>query len=297
VPRDLELADRLRAAGLTVVEVAGWRERGSASYTPRGAVHHHTAGARRGNIPSLNVLIYGRADLPGPLCNVAQARDNSVYVIASGRANHAGAGGWRGLSGNSSVMGLEVENTGTEPWRPDQVETSARIHAALARGRYQASMVCQHREWAPRRKVDAHSIDGATFRARVAQLMGAAPAAAQRPSEEDEPMMLIRGRSSKTVWLTNLLTRTEVQNNDQLKLYQFLLTAAKGGKAGEVQVLDDVVVNAIPRNPTDADWMRYADGLVRATVERLPKAGKGSAPDLSSLPKVVADELAKRLAP
>jgi hypothetical protein len=166
--RDTDIAHRLRDAGLRVVEVDGWTSRGSSEFGPRGAVTHHTAGPRDGNIPSLNTLIYGRSDLPGPLCNVAQARNNDVYVIASGRANHAGDGGWRGLSGNSSVYGLEIENVGTgaEPWRQDQVDTSARIQAALIRGKAGADMVCQHKEWTSR-KIDAVDADGDTFRGRV----------------------------------------------------------------------------------------------------------------------------------
>ena len=166
--RDTDIANRLRAAGLSVVEVDGWQNRGSSDANFRGAVTHHTAGPATGNIPSLNTLIYGRSDLPGPLCNVAQARNNDAYVIASGRANHAGSGGWKGLSGNSSVYGLEIENVGTgaEPWRQDQVDTSARIQAALIRGRAGADMVCQHKEWTDR-KIDAVDADGNTFRGRV----------------------------------------------------------------------------------------------------------------------------------
>ena len=176
--RDNDIANRLRSAGLRVVEVDGWQNRGSSDFNPRGSVNHHTAGPPTGNIPSLNTLIYGRSDLPGPLCNVAQARNNDIYVIASGRANHAGSGGWKGLSGNSSVYGLEIEHTGTssEPWTEERVDTAARVHAALLRGKADASMCCQHKEWAPSRKIDAYSANGNTFRNRVAHhLAGTTP--------------------------------------------------------------------------------------------------------------------------
>jgi hypothetical protein len=174
VSRDTGIADRLRAAGLRVVEVDGWQSRGSSEFNPRGSVNHHTAGPASGNLPSLDTLIYGRSDLPGPLCNVAQARNNDLYVIAAGRANHAGEGGWHGLSGNSSVYGLEVENVGTqaEPWRPDQVDVMARCHAALLRGPgVDSSTSCQHREWAPNRKPDAHDIDGNMLRGKIAHYL------------------------------------------------------------------------------------------------------------------------------
>lgn len=170
--RDTLIAEKLRLFDLKVVEVAGWRARGSDSFNPRGMVWHHTAGPLKGNAPSLQICTNGRRDLPGPLCNVLQGRDNTIYVIAAGRANHAGAGRWNGLTGNASVYGLEVENVGTsaEQWRPDQVETSCRVAAALTAD---AARCCHHKEWAlPKgRKPDMHSLDGDTMRARVGQLL------------------------------------------------------------------------------------------------------------------------------
>lgn len=171
---DLGLADRLRALGLTVVEVDGWRTRGSDSFAPRGSVNHHTAGAAHGNAPSLATCIHGRADLPGPLCNAMMARDLTIYVVAAGRANHAGLGGWRGLAGNSSVYGLEIENVGTqaEPWRPDQFAAAARVHAAFAQAIQPHARVapCQHYEWTTR-KVDAHDWPGETLRVMTAMIL------------------------------------------------------------------------------------------------------------------------------
>ena len=168
--RDTGIADRLRRAGLKVVEVAGWKDRGNSTFDPDGSVDHHTAGARNGNVPSLAVCIYGRPDVPGPLCHVLIGRDNTCYVIAAGRANHAGTGGWSGISGNRNVYGIERENVGTtaEPWTAKQTEIAARAHAALI-GRRNPLLVCEHKEWAPNRKVDAHSISGGTMRALVAR--------------------------------------------------------------------------------------------------------------------------------
>ena len=175
--RDLGLADRLRAFDLDVTEVAGWQTRGYDDFAPRGGVNHHTAGAgpQHGNAPSLGVVIHGRAGLRGPLANTFQARDNTVFVVASGRANHAGAGGWNGLRYNRSVYGNEVENTGyangpkAEPWRPDQIATMAKVMAASIADIGDPARVCQHFEWAPRRKIDAHSINGDQFRQMVAE--------------------------------------------------------------------------------------------------------------------------------
>lgn len=170
MPRDTGIANRLREWGLKVVEVNGWQTRGSDAFSPRGSVDHHTAGPRTGNAPSLNVCINGRTGLPGPLCNVLIGRDNTCYVIAAGRANHAGLGGWAGMTGNASVFGVERENVGdgSEPWTLEQYDVAAKCHAALisgAGGRY--DLVCEHKEWAPRRKIDAFGVDGNTMRELV----------------------------------------------------------------------------------------------------------------------------------
>jgi hypothetical protein len=175
--RDLELADRLRAMGVEVVEVDGWQTRGSDSFDPRGAVWHHTAGPSSGSTPSLNVVINGRPDLAGPLCNVLQSREPSgrdkAYVVAAGRANHAGSGGWAGLSGNGSVYGLEVEHTGTSPLPTARQDVAHRIVAAMVDGRADAAHCCQHSEWAPSRKIDiATDTNPDAYRAAAAGYLG-----------------------------------------------------------------------------------------------------------------------------
>lgn len=181
---DTGLADRLRAQGLNVVEVAGWQSRGSASFNPRGFLWHHTAGPANGNSPSLTICTYGRAGLAGPLCNVFQARDNTVYVVAAGRANHAGEGSWQGLSGNSSVYGLEIENTGTgsEPWRLDQLTVAAKIAVACG---VPIHLMCMHKEWT-RRKVDMHTVLGDQMR-EISTVVAGGPAPQPQPDPGPGP--------------------------------------------------------------------------------------------------------------
>ena len=182
--RDLGIADRLRAAGLAVVEVDGWQSRGSDSFSPRGGVDHHTAGSNNGNAPSLEVCTNGREGLSGPLCNTLQGFDGTQYVIASGRANHAGEGSWHGLSGNSSVYGMERENTGSDPSRPGQHESAAKAWNAILAGgpagTIDPGMVCGHKEWSPGRKPDFHDVDYGWFRNQIAH--GTPP-----PLPEDPP--------------------------------------------------------------------------------------------------------------
>ena len=186
--RDTGIAGRLRGAGLRVVEVAGWQTAGSDSFDPGGSVNHHTAGPSSGATPSLLTCIDGRPDLTGPLCNVYQSREPSgediAYVIASGRANHAGEGSWNGLSGNASVYGLEIEHTGTSALPEGRIQIAARIHAAMFTG--PTSMVCQHREWTTRKIDAATNVDGAAFRSRVAAVRLPPPI-----SREDPDMYLV----------------------------------------------------------------------------------------------------------
>lgn len=165
--------EALRDWGLVVVEVPGWQTRGDDYFDPRGHVLHHDVIADQpgtsDRTPSL--IINGRSDLPGPLCNFWLERDGNVHLVAAGEANHAGAGGWRGLTGNASVWGTEMNNLGTpaDPWPDVQLEAMARLAAATADfSGFDPSMVCGHKEWAPTRKVDPHSIDMTAFRMKVA---------------------------------------------------------------------------------------------------------------------------------
>lgn len=180
--RQLWIADQCRGAGLDVVEVDGWQSRGVATFSPRGVVCHHTAGASTDDMPSLRTLINGREDLPGPLCQVGLSRSGVVYVIASGRANHAGKGEWEGLSGNADVFGIEAENDGRQAWPGAQVAAYQALAAALINGPGvggDVARVCGHKEWAPGRKPDPHDLDMDAFRAAVV-------AGRQATSEEEE---------------------------------------------------------------------------------------------------------------
>jgi hypothetical protein len=178
MPRDKGLAQRLREAGLQVREIKDWKNRGSDYFHPKGAVTHHTAGAAKGaagKTPSLGICIFGRRDLPGPLCNTYLGYDNVVYVVAAGRANHAGipdGGNYKGMRGNSDAWGLEIEHPGTYPLESGRAEIAAKIQAATIRGTSGADMVVYHKEWAPSRKIDlATAPSPANHRERVAHYL------------------------------------------------------------------------------------------------------------------------------
>lgn len=176
-----DLADVLRAAGVRVSEVPGWK---IASHRPmlavKGVICHHTAGPPRATgTPSLSVVIHGRPDVSGPLCNIYLAPDGTAYTVAAGRANHAGVGQFVGITdGGSNFLGIEAENAGDgrDPWLAVQMDAYVHICAALAKHyRFPAAMVIGHKEWAmPRgRKIDP-SFDMGAFRTRVEGLIGGA---------------------------------------------------------------------------------------------------------------------------
>lgn len=148
------VVEALRDHGLHLGFCPGWETRGSSTFWPQGHVCHHDAVASRWTTPP-GLLIAGRSDLAGPLCNTALQADGTVWLVAAGRANHAGTGSWRGLVGNSTVWGTEAQNAGTgQEWPDAQIAAYARLSAAL--GEYfgfSAEMVCRHAEWTTR-KID-----------------------------------------------------------------------------------------------------------------------------------------------
>jgi len=153
------LAAAVREFGLETHEVAGWKTRGHGPLTKvEGIVAHHTAGPKSGNYPSLNVVTKGRSDLSGPLCNVGLARDGSVYVVAAGRAYHAGVGHGYGFptnNANAYTIGIEAESTGHGDWTASQISAYPRLIAAIAKHYgFSISHVIGHLEWSPGRKVD-----------------------------------------------------------------------------------------------------------------------------------------------
>jgi hypothetical protein len=189
VPRMVEASRRF---GLTVEVVPGAESRGSAAFNPWGFVGHHTGGAKTGDRPSLNLCVNGRSDLDGPLCNDFLTRAGVNVIVAAGRANHAGLGGFRGLVGNSAVWGCEAEDDGDGSWTEAQIDAYPRLVAARLWliGR-DASWYCSHRTWAmtppstPGRKVDPAGIEDAWMQAQVAPLLRAGGAAGR---DDDMPL-------------------------------------------------------------------------------------------------------------
>jgi hypothetical protein len=183
----------LRSVGLKVAEIDGWENRGRAEFGPlRGALCHHTAGPRTGNMPSLRTLIDGRPDLPGPLAQLGLGRDGTFYVVAAARCNHAGAGRWGNVTtGNSNFIGVEAENTGAPddlPWPDIQMDAYRRgVAAILAHAGLSADACAGHKEYAlPAGRKNDPDFDMAVFRKGVAGILsGAAAPPALIPKQEE----------------------------------------------------------------------------------------------------------------
>lgn len=199
--RLLDLPRWLDTWDLPYVLDRGWEGRGEPFSAPPSVVlGHHTATSlrARGDLPTLGILRHGRPDLDGPLCQVGLGRSGLVTVIASGKANHAGAGRWRGLPGgrdydvrvSSRTIGIEAEHPGDDtPWPQVQVDAYDRLAACLLWGLEQdAEAYCGHREWAePRgRKPDPRGIDLDDQRARIGTLLLRGPRPAPAPILHDD---------------------------------------------------------------------------------------------------------------
>lgn len=179
------LADAAKLTGYPVMEVAGWRSRGvggAGLASVEVVVCHHTAGPKTGEAPSLGVVRDGRPGLRGPLSQYVLGRSGAIYVVAAGKANHAGTSSWSGTDPdgrrfaysdlNSRSIGIEAEDDGDGRWTAAQLDCYPRLVAALLHYmRRPAIRAAAHREIAPSRKIDPAGIDMPSFRADVARLL------------------------------------------------------------------------------------------------------------------------------
>lgn len=130
VARVLQAVEIFRANGVPVTFEPGWETRGNGQSSDyQGGIVHHTGGAYNATCPG--ILIYGRSDLAGPLCNFAGLSGGGIHVVAAHPANHAGASG--GPSNgpfpvttlfNKLVWGLEICYPGSSSMTNEQYRTA-----------------------------------------------------------------------------------------------------------------------------------------------------------------------------
>lgn len=184
-------------------EYHGWETRGRG---PMGEVHgiiiHHTGSDSQSDNYLQFLAVDGRGDLPAPLCNVSTDMDGDLWLIATGRANHAGGGsseimqhvikedyaataykqelrpGPDNLGGtfcNGSYYGNEVRYDGGQPMTDKQFAAAVRWAAAVCDFHgWSAQSVIGHREHTTR-KPDPGNCPMYKFRLAVSGLLAAGP--------------------------------------------------------------------------------------------------------------------------
>lgn len=165
----------VKNAGVKYKEVEGWESRGHGSMgSIQSVMCHHTAGPENGDHPSLNVVTHGRSNLSGPLAQLFLSReDPTVYLVAAGRAYHAGRVSSSRYQNTHSV-GIEAEATGVDSWSKEQIEVYAKLCKALIKEfGLPTSRVVGHKEKAvPHgRKIDPN-FSMSEFRAKVGGAKG-----------------------------------------------------------------------------------------------------------------------------
>ena len=178
------LAKALRDAGLVVHESSGWTTRTRpGDFAPRGVLLHHTAAFATTSDPhpSLDGLVDGRSGHVGPLCHVLVDRNGEAWVVAAGRASHAGRADASGPlpegDGDAVYVGIEVEYAATDH-EPTQYATNlqksnaivaaAAIVARLGRDQHH---VRAHRETSPTGAIDPYNWDMVSIRDSVRQAL------------------------------------------------------------------------------------------------------------------------------
>lgn len=271
VARAREINARLRAAGVTVHEWAGWEYRGNGQTSAyEGCLVHHTATAY-GNAP--RVLVDGRPDLSGPLCNYAGNADGSVTVIAAHPANHAGASGGRSMGPlpvtslfNKRVMGLEIVYPGDRPMRDAQYHTallwSRIVTDVLGGGDIQRARA--HAETSITGKWDPGDAPGRTI--NMAAFRAAADIVGANPVEDDmQPTDVVKdpgGGRWGWVWLN--AQQNSVAIRQMVGALQAAVAADRDIDPAELERVVDAAV--AKHTPTAAETVAALTPLLKSAM-------------------------------
>lgn len=164
-----EMADRLRAAGLNVIEQSGWQSRarssgGFSDGRPWCVMWHHTASGPEASAKSDTDYMSYNSDSK-PIANIMIARNGDVWLLAAGATNTNGKGTGdihtsRGRVPNDNMntyaFGMEIQNTGTgQAYSPECMDACFRTSLALtAMAGLLPSDVGTHQAYAWDRKID-----------------------------------------------------------------------------------------------------------------------------------------------
>lgn len=258
------LADVLRAAGLEVVEHAGWQARERPGvWEPQFLVVHATAApAGQADETQVQIVRDGRSDLNGPIANACIDRQGRWHVLAAGRCNTtlAGTAGPFEHLGNTHALGIEAcnDNRG-EPWPPGQYRSYVAGVAAICRKMgWSETRVVAHREHTPGHKTDP-TFGMQAFRAQVREAI----------EEDDMPSteQLIRDVRNTREFLSDtqvMIIAAEVVSRLTPTLTKLLAAAAKDpvdeqALAAELApVVAGLVVAALPDGTVTPEQLQAA---------------------------------------
>ena len=284
------LATRLeravKNAGVKYKKVSGWASRGHGTMgSIQSVIVHHTAGPKRGNSPSLNVVAYGRPGLSGPLAQLFLARDGTVYLVAAGISYHAGRVSSSRYQ-NSHAIGIEAEATGLDSWPAHQIEEYAKLCKALCKEfGLSVSRVQGHKEVAvPRGRKPDPNFNMSQFRKKVGGAKGGVSSGGGTSGGSES-------RTYKTVAYGKTLGKYD--KGDPVKDWQDFLVS-QGHKLKVDGYFGDDTVKATKsyqkKAGVDADGMAGPDTISKAAKDgfkwkRKPKAGsKPKTPDAPKFP-------------
>lgn len=181
----------------------GWRTRNRNHVGAWGPVHglviHHTADDALDQV-DLRTITRGRPGLPGPLSHFGCDDQGTIWLVAWGRANHAGGGDPRVLravieesyddyppkprehtgsagstDGNDNFYGVETFYSGTKPPTAAARRSLVLLSAAICDHHgWSAKSVIGHKEWSDQ-KSDPGQVDMRAFRNTVAQQLRHGP--------------------------------------------------------------------------------------------------------------------------
>src|SRR5690606_34905407 len=102
-----------------------------------------------------------RSDVPSPLAQIGLAKDGTVYMLAGGRANHAGkCRSWSNWlkkgDGNTQMIGIEAAHPGgSTPWPKAQYDAYVTLVAVICKVQgWGSGRVAGHKETSVTGKVD-----------------------------------------------------------------------------------------------------------------------------------------------
>jgi hypothetical protein len=299
---------------IDIAAIDGWESRGNGlSGDYEGGIVHHTASRSRSTnpFPTKNILLYGRSDLPGPLCNYGgpwcTEEDPKIVVVAAFPANHAGASGGRSMgplpvtrSFNKTVLGLEIDYYGAEPMTDGQMLVAEVWSRAVANvvGGGDIQRIRAHMEtsitgkWDPGAGRMGVTIDMAAFRRRAAaRAAGGSPTPTPTPTPEGPELDATERKMLETIHAR----LTEPNVNDKT------LFAAMRDLHGAFAVTEHDRAGI----PADAKYpkgkaitlLRYADGNAQIIRDTLPQILAMLTKIAGSEPDVDEQALANALAP